>query len=294
MRPPSLDIVNRAIGLELERTRYSYNQRDVALYALGIGAPADPLDQDELKFVYELSGGGFQVIPTFAVIFSKALNDLFLTGDIAGIKYNPMMVVHGEQQLEILQPLPPAATVESTSKIIDIQDKGSGLLLIIHVDSHDIHGEKLAAAQTSIFIRGLGGFGGKRGNTVKIELPDRPPDIIHKEQTQRAQALLYRLSGDANPLHADPQMAALGNYDKPILHGLCTFGFAARAILKRCCDNQANRLRSIGVRFSHHVFPGETLITEIWQVSPGEIRFQTKAEERDAVVLSQAWAKLGE
>ena len=288
MQPPSLDMVNRAIGTELQRTSYSYSARDAALYALGIGAPADPLDQDELKFVYELSSRGFQVFPTFAVIFTKDLNRLFMTGEVAGIKYNPMMLVHGEQQLELLKSLPPAATVHSTLKIADIHDKGSGMLILIDAESCAESGERLAVARSSVFIRGFGGFGGRRGPSAKSERPDRPPDLVHEETTMPTQALIYRLAGDANPLHADPQMAAIGNYAKPILHGLCTYGFAARAILKHFGDNQADRLRSISARFSHHVFPGETLVTEMWRVAPAEIHFQVKAKERDVVVLSHA------
>ena len=125
-------------------------------------------------------------------------------------------------------------------------------------------------------------------------MPDRPPDIIHEERTLTTQALLYRLAGDSNPLHADPEMAAIGKYEKPILHGLCTYGFAARAILKRVCDNQPERLRSLSARFSQHVFPGETLVTEIWREAPGDLRFRAIAKERDAIVLSQARATLRE
>lgn len=294
MNPELLETVNRAIGAELPRTTFRYSERDAALYALGIGAPADPLDQDELKFVYELSSRGFQVFPTFAVIFTRSLNQLFMSGEVAGIRYNPMMLVHGEQHLEILKPLPTAATVISTLKIADIHDKGSGMLILIDGKSCDENGQGLARTRWSVFIRGLGGYGGARGSSARIELPDRPSDIIHEEQTLPTQALLYRLAGDSNPLHADPEMAAIGKYEKPILHGLCTYGFAARAILKHFGDNQPERLRSLSARFSQHVFPGETLVTEIWREAPGDLRFRAIAKERDAVVLSQARATLRE
>ena len=294
MTPPMLETVNQAIGVDLPRASYRYSARDAVLYALGIGAPADPLDQDELKFVYELSSRGYQVFPTFAVIFTRDLNQLFMSGEVAGIRYNPMMLVHGEQHLEILKPLPAAANVQSTLKIADIQDKGSGMLLHIDGESFDENGDGLALARWSVFIRGLGGYGGERGSGAKIATPDRAPDIVHEEKTRPNQALLYRLAGDHNPLHADPDMAAIGHYEKPILHGLCTYGFAARAILKHAGDNQADRLRSLSVRFSQHVFPGETLRTEIWRDSPGELRFRTLAKERNAVVLSQARATLRE
>ena len=292
MQPPPLEVVNRAIGLELERTKYSYSERDVALYALGIGAPADPLDQDELKFVYELSSVGFQVFPTFAVVFSYELNRSLPGGEIAGIKYNPMMMVHGEQYLRIPKPLPTSATVTSTIKIADIYDKGSGLLAVMDIDSYDENGEELAEARHSLFIRGLGGFGGKRGPATRHDLPERAPDTVHEEGTHMTQALLYRLAGDDNPLHADPLMAAIGHWEKPILHGLCTFGFAARAILKHFANNDPNRFDSISVRFSHHVFPGDTLVTEMWRQADNEILFQTKVKERSEVVLSHGVLRL--
>ncbi len=278
--------------MELPATVYRYDARDAALYALGVGAPADPLDQDELKFVYELSERGFQVLPTFAAIFSRDLIAQLLRGDFAGIQYDPMMLVHGEQSLELLQPLPAAATVESRHRIADIQDKGSGLLMSIDVRSCDERGEGLAAARTSVFIRGLGGFGGRRGQSARLEAPAGSPDIVHAEKTLPSQALFYRLAGDANPLHADPIMAARGAYDKPILHGLCTLGFAARALLKHCGGNQAASLGAIQARFSGHVFPGETLVTEIWRNAGGEVRFRTKTQERGGLVLSQARATL--
>lgn len=286
MPTPSLDAVNRAIGVELASTTYSYTERDVALYALGVGAPADPLDQSELRFVYELSRLGFQVLPAFAVVFAYEFNRSLPAGEIAGIKYNPMMAVHGEQFLRLHRDLPSAATVISSVKIADIYDKGSGLLMIINIGSCLQNGEKLATAVQSLFFRDLGGFGGERGPTTKWDLPARAPDCVHEQRTHETQALLYRLAGDDNPLHADPSMAAIGKYEKPILHGLCTMGFAARAILKQCADNDPTRFDSIRLRFSRHVFPGETLITEMWRGSENEIQFQTRVKERDVVVLS--------
>ncbi|MCY4070152.1 MAG: MaoC/PaaZ C-terminal domain-containing protein [Chloroflexi bacterium] len=292
MTAPSLDIVKRAIGQELGPLTYSYCEREAALYALGIGAPADPLDQDELKFVYELSSRGFAVFPTFALIYLRDLHDHFLSGNLAGIVYNPMMVLHGEQYLELLRPLPVRGTVTTALSISQIYDKGSGMLLTIEGESADKSGETLAFSRWSVFIRGLGGFGGDRGPSRKVEAPQSAPDIVQEEKTSESQALLYRLAGDVNPLHADPQMAAIGNYDKPILHGLCTYGFAARAILRHCCANEPRRLASIGARFSQHVFPGETLQTEIWALDERELHFQTRALERNAVVLSNGRARL--
>lgn len=292
MQPPSLAVVNRAIGAELAPTTCRYTQRDAALYALGIGAPADSLDADELKFVYELSGLGFQVFPTFPVVFSYDFNRNLPSGDIAGITFNPMKCVHGEQFLRVFQPLPRAGAVTSRIKIADIFDKGSGLLMVLTVTSCLENGQKLATARHSLFFRELGGFGGKRGPSTKHIMPTGEPDCAHEERTLDTQALLYRLAGDDNPLHADPPMAAKGGYEKPILHGLCTLGFAARAILKRCGGNDPSRFESISVRFSRHVFPGDTLVTEMWRETASEIHFQTKVRERDVVVLSNGLMRL--
>ena len=292
MQPPALDIVQRAIGAELDPISYSYTERDVALYALGVGAPADSLDQAELKYVYEMSSVGFQALPTFAVVYSYAFNRRLPMGEIAGIKFSPMLAVHGEQTLRVFQPLPIAATVTSSIKIADIFDKGSGLLMLVDIESRLDSGERLAAARHALFFRGLGGFGGARGSSAKREMPKRAPDLVHEEKTSSAQALLYRLAGDDNPLHADPAMAAIGHHEKPILHGLCTMGFAARAVLKRCAGNDASRFDSISVRFSRPVFPGETLLTEMWRDQGDAILFQTRVKERDVIVLSQGELRL--
>jgi 3-hydroxyacyl-CoA dehydrogenase/3a,7a,12a-trihydroxy-5b-cholest-24-enoyl-CoA hydratase len=288
----TLEQVQAAIGKPQSPFTYTYTERDVALYALGVGAPAHPLDADELKFVYELSTheDGFQVLPTFAVIYtSQTIHDI-LSGRIGDIEFNPMMLVHGEQALTLHQPLPKAATITCYPVISAIYDKGSGLLVVHDIVCKDENDTPLAELRSSMFIRGMGGFGGERGESDKSGTPpERPPDAIVEEATSDKQALLYRLSGDINPLHADPTLSAVTGFDRPILHGLCTYGFAGRAILKTFCNNDPKRLKGIRTRFSKHVFPGETLITEMWQEGH-EIIFQTKAKERDEIVLSYATA----
>lgn len=284
MADVTLEQVNQAIGVDQKTIEYNFTKRDTVLYALGVGAPADWLNQDDLKFVYELHHD-FCALPTMPVVYSsESINDI-VSGEIAGIKFNPMMLVHGEQSLEIKKTLPVAGKILCTPKIANIYDKGSGMLMKNVVTCVDEVGDVVAETVSSMFIRGLGGFGGERGTSEKIEMPDRAPDKRHEEQTLTRQALIYRLSGDINPLHADPNMAQVGNFEKPILHGLATYGFAGRAILKHFADNDPTRFKSIKGRFSREVYPGDTLITEMWESDEG-ILFQTKAKDRDVVVFS--------
>lgn len=285
--------VQQLIGHEFPLLSFSYIERDVCLYALGVGAPANWLDQDELQFVYELSAKDFKVLPTFAVLYPSKMIDILVGGKIGQLEFNPMMLVHGEQFLEIKKPIPTSGTITSHTRISAIYDKGSGLVMVTDTTGCDESGAEIVFNQSSMFIRGLGGFGGERGGSSEINVPpSREPDHVYQQQTLPHQALIYRLSGDINPLHADPMMAAMGGFDRPILHGLCTFGFAGRAVLKQFCGNNPNQFKSIKVRFSKQVFPGETLVTEMWQVSDTKIVFRTKVAERNEYVLTQAAVEL--
>jgi acyl dehydratase len=279
----SLDVVKAAIGTSSDPITFTFTTRDTVIYALGVGAPANWLDQDELKFVYELHDD-FVALPTMPAIYTGELITETLKGDFRGIKFNPMMLVHGEQSLEIKKPLPVSGTMTCKSTVSDIFDKGSGMLINTDVSCVDESGDEIAIVSSSMFIRGLGGFGGERGTSEKIVMPEREPDKVYEEKTLEKQALIYRLSGDINPLHADPSMAQIGNFETPILHGLSTYGFAGRAVLKHFAENDPRRFKSMSGRFTKEVYPGETLITEMWETDDC-VMYQTKAKERDVVVL---------
>lgn len=282
--------IDQVKGYQFPLKQFVYNERDVSLYALGVGAAADPMDADELKFVYEFSPK-FTPLPTMAVTFP--FDAIGTITSVPGMYFNPMMLLHGEQRLELLRPLPTHATLTNQAIIRAVYDKGSGAVLVIEATSLNEQGEAICRNTSQVFIRGLGGFGGERGPSgAKNIAPERPPDAVFRQKTLENQALLYRLAGDPNPLHADPAMAAWGNFPRPILHGLCTFGFAGRAVLKQFGNNESSRMQSIECRFTRHVFPGETLITEMWQGDEGQVLFQVHVEERNEVVLANAAAKL--
>src|SRR5436309_115180 len=265
------------VGKRMESVTHTYDERDVMLYALGVGA-----GHDELQFVYQRD---LKVLPTFAVIpaFPAMLN---LGG---AMEVNPVMVLHGEQRIELHAPIPTSGRITTTPMVKAIYDKGKGALVVVETESVDQKGRLLFRNTSGIFARGEGGFGGERGPSgPRNTPPDRPPDKSIAMKTLPQQALLYRLSGDMNPLHADPDFAKLGGYDRPILHGLCTFGHAGRAVLRAYCRNDPARMKSFEVRFSGVVFPGETITTDMWQIAPGKIVLTARTERGEAVLSSAA------
>jgi len=288
--------VDAALGYAFPETTSSYDERDLSLYALGVGAAQDPLDTKELQYVYELHGDGFRPLPTFGVI--PALNSvmkMLAEGKQApGLNYGLDRVLHGEQYTEVLRPLPPKASLRHKGRIKEIFDKGKNALVVTEVVSSDAQtGEPLVRNEITTFVRGAGGWGGDRGPSSDIHVPpSREPDAVITEKTHENQALLYRLSGDWNPLHADPEFARNFGFARPILHGLCTFGYVGRHVIKAFGNGDPRLFKSIKVRFSESVLPGETLRTEMWKEADGRIIVRCKVVERDKVVISNAAVEL--
>jgi acyl dehydratase len=270
-----------------------YSERDTILYALGVGVGHDPIDRDALRFVYE---DGLQALPTMAVVLGYP--GFWAKDPATGIDW--VKLLHGEQSLELLAPLPAAGTVVGTSRITAIVDKGAGkgALMYSERDIHDGAGGQLLAVSRSVsFMRGDGGFS-ERGQQSDAAAPprqltpDTPPDHVCELQTRPESALIYRLCGDHNPVHADPAVARAAGFERPILHGLCSFGVSGHALLKTLCGWDPARLKEIGARFSSPVYPGETLRVQMWQRGEA-VQFRTWAVERKVVVLSHGSARVG-
>lgn len=273
-----------AVGNTGPQVRGSWSSKDALLYAVGVGAGQDPTAAGELAFVTENSMDVTQrALPTMAVVLAD------VSGAFGNIgSFNPAMLVHGEQKVICHRELPVAGELVSTSEITAIWDKGKGAVIEVTARALDAaDGEPLFDLVMSAFIRGEGGFGGERGPSGPANvLPERAPDHAVSAVTRPEQALIYRLSGDRNPLHSDPSFAAMAGFDRPILHGLCTYGFAGRALLSHLCDSDPSRFGSIEGRFSSPVFPGEELTTQMWTTGAGEAVFRVLASGDRPVIDS--------
>ena len=266
-----------AVGAEAGPVERSWSSKDALLYAVGVGAGTN-----ELPFTTENSKGiTQQVLPTFAVIAGAGGAAMAAAGDI-----DFTQLVHGEQAFELSGPIPVEGTVSTMSRITGIYDKGKGAVIATESTSVDAKtGEPRFVTRSSVYIRGAGGFGGERGPSgPRNEAPDRAPDIEITYPTLPDQALVYRLSGDRNPLHSDPEFAKLAGFDRPILHGLCTYGFTGRALLNGLCGGDPERFRSMEARFSSPVFPGDELTVSVWRTGGGEAVFTTRTQTGQLVI----------
>jgi acyl dehydratase len=267
---------------------HRYEAKDTILYALGVGCGADPMDRTELPFVYE---DGLKALPTMAVVLGYP--GFWLKDPATGVDWRK--ILHGEQGLVIHKPLPASGTVIGRTRVTEIVDKGPGKGALLYSDRDVLDkatGDLLATLTSTTFIRGEGGFGGPSGpSPAPHALPERAPDIAVDLKTLPQAALIYRLSGDDNPLHADPDVAAAAGFERPILHGLCSYAVAGRAVLKACCGNDPTRLKRFDLRFSAPVMPGETIRTEIWR-DGSTVSFRARVVERDVVVLNNGRAEV--
>lgn len=267
---------------------HSYQARDTILYALGAGAGSDPLDEGDLRYVYE---DGLVALPSMAVVLGYP--GFWLKEQNTGVDWQRLL--HGEQGMVLHRPLPVSGTVIGRTKVTGLVDKGEGkgALLYSKRDVFDkASGDLLATLTSTSFLRGDGGFGGASGPARAFHpIPPRAADASLDLPTLPQAALIYRLSGDYNPLHADPKVAAAAGFPRPILHGLCTYAVACRAVLRLACANEAHRLKAMEVRFSAPVFPGETIRTEIWR-DGSELAFRCWAVERNLKVLDNGRAQI--
>jgi acyl dehydratase len=271
-----------SVGWRSEPSSFGYDWKDVVLYALGIGATVDELD-------YLFEGRGPKVYPTFAVV--PAIGHVFRCLNAAQIPLDT--VVHGAQVVRAFAAPPPKATLTTFGEIIGIYDMKKFAALSVRTESSVVDGPKVFETEWSIIVRGGGGFGGPHPPKEEdCSIPaERAPDFRHEQQTVAEQALLYRLNGDINPLHANPEVAKAAGFDRPILHGLATFGFACRAISLHACQGDASRLESIRGQFRRPVLPGDTLVTEGWR-DGSRVVYRVSVKERDEVVVANAAATL--
>lgn len=283
-----------AVGTKSDPIDISWTERDCVVYALGVGAGTE-----ELEFsTHDTASRPQKVLPTFAVVAGMGGGRREGMGSQTGLfsklgSFNFAMVVHGEQGVEIFGPISPSGTARITTEVTGIYDKGSGAVVTMEATAVDQSSEDpLWRTTSSLFIRGEGGWGGDRGPAGQRNVaPDRTPDHRVSYQTLPQQALWYRLSGDANPLHSDPEFAALGGFDRPILHGLCTYGFTGRALLHTLCASEPSRFRAMEGRFSKPVMPGDELTVSMW-VDGSEAVFRTSTQD-GSVVIDQGRCVVG-
>lgn len=268
-----------------------YSIRDTMLYALGVGAAQDPLDTNDLRFVFEKN---LQALPSMSCVLAHP--GAWLMEPELEVKW--VKLLHAEQSFELVRPLPPQGTVVGSYRITGIVDKGpeSGALLYLEKSLKLPDGTPVGTVGSTYFLRGDGGGGhwGERG-TDPQPVPDREPDGVIDTRTLPIAALIYRLSGDYNPLHADPEIARKAGFEKPILHGLCTYGVACQSLVRALCAHDATRLRAMNARFTRPVYPGETLRTQWWSTdASGVFRFRCLSVERGEVVLDRGSVRVAD
>ncbi len=274
-------ISSNLVGMTFEPVEFAWDSKDVMLYAVGVGAKPE----GELEFVYE--GKGPRVLPTFAVIPGM----FSMGGLVSNVDIDLAMLLHGEQSITLHREIPAEAKVRITGRVAEVWDKGKAAVIGCEGLVEDDKG-LLLTAKATLFIRGAGGFGGERGpSTAGVNaVPDRKPDVVIEDVTRPEQGAIYRLSGDRNPIHIDPDFAKMAGFEKPFVHGLCTYGFVGRAILRGLCGGDPLRFLHFEARFADQVYFGDTIVTKMWKVGDGDAIVQAETQKGN-VVLSQARAK---
>ena len=272
---------SKALGAELGESQYSWTRDDVILYHLGVGAGVPATDPGELEYTYEKN---LKVLPSFGVI--PVFGAMGGMGNVEGLTFNFAMLLHGEQDITLHKPIPPEATVTNTGRVAELWDKGKACLCVLEVETKH-EGEKLFTNRFGLFLRGEGGFGGEPGPKAGNEAPDRKPDGVIESTTLPQQALIYRLSGDKNPLHADPDFAKMAGFETPIIHGLCSYGVVCKAVVDEVLGGDTDRVARYQARFRGVGYPGETYLTSYWKEG-NKILIQAKSKERDELVITNA------
>jgi acyl dehydratase len=276
----------KARGAKLPNAELSYTKDQVILYHLGVGAGVPATDANELQYTYEKN---LKVLPSFAVI--PAFGSMGGIAGIPGMQFNFAMLLHGEQEVILHKPLPPEQKLKTSAHIPEIYDKGKAALVILEATARDEKGGELFTNRFSLFIRGEGGFGGDAGPKAGNVAPERKPDGVITRKTLPQQALIYRLSGDKNPLHCDPDFAKMAGFDKPIIHGLCSYGIACKAIVDEVLGGDVAQVARYQARFAGVGFPGETYEVSYWKQGK-QILLEAKSKERGAPIISNAVVEL--
>lgn len=274
--------VEKVLGATLAPSSFSWGPDQAILYHLGVGAGVPATSEQELAYTYEAK---LKVLPSFGVI--PAFGAIAGVVAVEGVAVNPMMILHGEQAITLHRPLPTSAEVTTTARVTDIFDKTKGAAIVVQADTVDAAGAPLVTNRFLIFVRGEGGFGGPTGPAPGNAAPERAPDWTVESPTLEQQALLYRLSGDKNPLHADPSLAAMGGFDRPILHGLCSYGIVCKAAVDAALDGDVDQVGGYEARFSGVVFPGETIVTSIWKEGD-RLVIDARTKERQSPVITNS------
>ncbi|MFI9149302.1 MaoC/PaaZ C-terminal domain-containing protein [Streptomyces sp. NPDC053367] len=267
----------RALAAEPRSVEIAWTPKDVLLYHLGIGAGLPATDPDELRYTLE---SRLHVLPSFATVAGSGAPGVIGSLSMPGVEVDLARVLHGGQSLIVHRPVPATGRATATSRVAAVYDKGKAAILVLRTDVADADGP-LWTDEARIYVRGEGGWGGDRGPDTRLEPPAGQPDRTLMRAVREDQALLYRLSGDWNPLHADPDFAKTAGFERPVLHGLCTYGMTLKAVVDTLLGGDVTRVRSYATRFAGAVFPGETLRIRLWRTEPGTVRAAVSAVERD-------------